>query len=166
MLLLIDFEKAFDSVNFQFIVTTLEIFGFGKEFIRWITIILGMKEGTNFQAVTVVNGNISKPFDVKQGCRQGDSISGYLFILVIEILALLLEKSKIRPHRTKNNIEHLMDIYANDLTMYLEYDGKSNWKNKDNVREVLSLMEKFYVWSGLKINLGKTYVTIFGRESR
>ena len=55
MLLLIDFEKAFDSVNFEFIVTTLEIFGFGEDFIKWITIILGMKEGTNFQAVTVVN---------------------------------------------------------------------------------------------------------------
>ena len=88
MLLLIDFIKAFDSVNFQFIVTTLEIFGFGEEFIRWITIILGMKEGTNFQAVTVVNGNISKPFDVKRGGRQGDLILGYLFILVIEILVL------------------------------------------------------------------------------
>ena len=29
MLMLIDFEKAFDSVSFKFIVTTLELFGFG-----------------------------------------------------------------------------------------------------------------------------------------
>ena len=29
---------------------------------------------------------------------------------------------------------------------------------------VLNLMERFYVWSGLKINVGKTYETIFGRE--
>ena len=65
MLLLVDFEKAFDSVNFQFIVTTLEIFGFGEVFIKWITIILGIKPGTNFQAVTVVNGNISAPFNIK-----------------------------------------------------------------------------------------------------
>ena len=79
MLLVVDFEKAFDSVNFQFIVTNLEIFGFGEVFIKWITIILGMKKGSNFQAVTVVNGNISAPFDIKRGCRQGDPISGYLF---------------------------------------------------------------------------------------
>ena len=87
------------------IVTTLEIFGFGEVFIKWITIILGIKPGTNFQAVTVVNGNISAPFNIKRGCRQGDPISGYLFILVIEILALMLAKSKLRPFRTKNKIE-------------------------------------------------------------
>ena len=65
MLLLVDFEKAFDSVYFQFIVTTLEIFGFGEVFIKWITIILGIKKDTSFQAVTVVNGNISAPFNIK-----------------------------------------------------------------------------------------------------
>ena len=80
VLMLIDFEKAFDSVSFKFIITTLELFGFGEVFVKWITIILGMKTGCHFQAVTVVNGNISKPFDVKRGCRQGDPISGYLFI--------------------------------------------------------------------------------------
>ena len=57
-----------------------------------------------------------------------------------------------------------MDIYADDLSIYLEYDRRSNWKNKENIREVLVLMERFFTWSGLKINLGKTYVTIFGRE--
>ena len=51
-----------------------------------------MNEGTNFKAVTVVNGNIWKPFEIRRGCRQGDPISGYLFILVMEILALLLKK--------------------------------------------------------------------------
>ena len=124
MLLLIGFEKAFDSINFEFIVTTLEIFRFVEEFIRWITIILGIKEGTNFQAVTVMNGYIFEPLDVKHGCRQGDPISGYLFFLLIELLALLLEKGKIRPYRTKMKIKHFLDIYADDLTVYLEFDGK------------------------------------------
>ena len=110
-------KKAFDSVRFQFIITTLNLFGFGENFIRWITIILGMNGGKCFQAVTVVNGNISKPFNVKRGCRQGDPISGYLFILVIEILALMLKKSKLRPYKTKNNVEHLVDIYADDLSI-------------------------------------------------
>ena len=49
------------------------------------------------------------------------------------------------------------------MTVYLEYDKKSNWRNKENIREALELIEIFYLWSGLKVNLGKTYVTIFGR---
>ena len=78
-----------------------------------------MKKGSNFQAVTVVNGNISAPFDIKRGCRQGDPISRYLFILVSEILALMMERGNIRPFRTKSKIEHLLDIYADDLMVYL-----------------------------------------------
>ena len=91
MLLMVDFEKAFDSVDFRFLVTSLELFGFGEYFITWIKIILGCEDGTQFNAVTVVNGNISKPFEIRRGCRQGDPISVYLFILVMEILALLLK---------------------------------------------------------------------------
>ena len=93
MLLMIDFEKAFDSVDFWFLVASLELFGDGEHFITWVKIILGCEEGTQFNAVTVVNGNISRPFEIKRGCRQGDPISGYLFILVMEVLALLLKKT-------------------------------------------------------------------------
>ena len=92
MMLMIDFEKAFDSVDFRFLVATLEMFGFGEYFVTWIKIILGCNEGTNFKVVTVVKGNISLPFNIERGCRQGDPISGYLFILVMEILALLFKK--------------------------------------------------------------------------
>ena len=73
-----------------------------------------MEEGKHFSAVTVTNGNISTPFKIQRGCRQGDPISGYLFILAIEILALLLKNSKIRPYTTKHGIRHLFDIYADD----------------------------------------------------
>ena len=78
----------------------------------------------------------------------------------------MLKKSKLRPYRTKHSLEHLMDIYADDLSIYLEYDGRRNWRNKENIGEVLAIMERFYEWSGLKINLGRTYVTIFGRDCK
>ena len=100
MMLIIDFEKAFDSVNFDFILTTLDIFNFGENFKEQIRILLGMNDDANFQAVPIVNGNISKRLNVARGCRQGDPISGYLFILAIEILALTLKKSKAKAYRT------------------------------------------------------------------
>ena len=78
MMLMINFKKAFNSVDFRFLVATLEMFGFGEYFVSWIKIILDCNEGTNFKAVTVVNRNISPTFDVKQGYRQGDPISGYI----------------------------------------------------------------------------------------
>ena len=93
-------------------------------------------------------------------------ISGYLFILVTEILALMMERGNIRPFRTKNKIEHLLDIYADDLTVCLEFDRRNNWRNRENVRRVLEVIEKFYSWSGLKINLGKTYVTFFWQRNQ
>ena len=99
--MLIDFEKAFDSVSFEFILATLDIFDFGENFKTWITIILGMEEGKKFNAVTIINVNISSPFEIQRGCRQGDPISGYLFILTIEILALLLKNSKIMAYKAK-----------------------------------------------------------------
>ena len=163
MMIFIDFEKAFDSVGFQLIEATLEMFGFGEYFINWIKIILGVKEGTNFKAVTVVNGNISAPFDVKRGCRQGDPILGYLFIMVMEILALLLKKNKLKPYKTKYGLKHFLDIYADDLSVYLDYNKGKESENKENVRNILQIIRNFQEWSGLKINLDKTYLAIFGK---
>ena len=78
--------------------------------------------------------NISTPFEIQRGCRQGDPISGYLFILTIEILALLLKNCNIKAYKTKNGVEHLFDTYADDLTIYLQshpYNGeKKSWKYK------------------------------------
>ena len=121
-----------------------------------------MEEGKKFNAVTVTNCNISTPFKIQQGYRQGDPISGYLFVLAIEILALLLKKRKIRPYTTKHGIRHLFVIYADDLTIYMSRNKSNSRKNQENVSKTSEVIEMFFVWSGLKVNRGKTYLTIFG----
>ena len=115
----------------------------------------------NFRAITVVNGNISTPFDIKRGCRQGDPILGYLFILVLEILGLMLAKEMIKLYRKANRINHLLDMYTDNLTIYMEYNKRRSWCNEDNVKRILDISNPIYACSGLKINLGKTYLTIF-----
>ena len=95
MTLLLDFQKAFDSVSFRFLELTLEVFGFGPNYRKWISILL-----KGFNSCTVGNGNISERFRIKRGCRQGDPISGYLFILCIEILSLALKNSRAKPYKT------------------------------------------------------------------
>ena len=79
----------------------------------------------------------------------------------------MLKNSRIRPYKTnKKGKTHLLDIYADDLMIYLESKRNSKAMNLRNVQEVLRIVEVFYKWSGLKFNGGKTYSTIFGESLR
>lgn len=83
LLLLIYFKKAFDSISFKFIESTLHYFGFGNNYKKWINILLN-----NFKACINHAGNILSLFNILRGCRQGDPIAAALFILSIEMLLL------------------------------------------------------------------------------
>ena len=61
----------------------------------WINILLGNSNNKGFNGVTIVNGHVSEQFPIQQGCRKGDPIFGYLFVLCIEVLVLLIKNSKI-----------------------------------------------------------------------
>ena len=115
LLLLIDFEKAFDSISHSFIIKSLHFFGFGFSFIKWINVILN-------DIFSCINhcGNISDRFKVGRSCRQGDPISPYLFIICVEILALKIRKDKTVRGFKLGNFEQKLDFYADDLTAYLD----------------------------------------------
>ena len=156
---LIDFEKAFDSVSFSMIDATLEMFGFRQYYRDWITILL-----KDFEACVNNSGNISTRFPVARGCRQGAFISGYLFILCIEVVSIALKSNdSIKPYKLLNADKHLQDQYADDLTLYLEW-SESHTQNANNVSVVLETLESFCLLSGLKVNRGKTMLTIFGNK--
>ena len=60
-------------------------------------------------------------FRLKRGCRQGDPISPYIFILCVEILGKMIRNSRIGK-------EFKLSQYANDTQMFL--DGTENSLNK------------------------------------
>ena len=70
LLLLIDFQKAFDSLSWKFLYNTLAFFGFDKQFIDWITLF-----NNDIIMHVLQSGHLSEGFRVGRGCRQGDPIS-------------------------------------------------------------------------------------------
>ena len=89
MLLIIDFEKAFDSVSWKYIYKVLKFFQFGPEFLRWVKIL-----NKNASLCVIQNGIFSQFFEIGRGCRQGDPASPYFFNLCVEILAHLMRQNK------------------------------------------------------------------------
>ena len=120
LLLCIDFEKAFDSVSWNFMMRVLNLFGFGVNICRWVSTFIN-----DIKSAVVVNGIVSPWFSVKRGCRQGDPISPYLFLLCAEILGSMIRENKIIKGIVINNEEHKISQFADDTQMLTEGDRNS-----------------------------------------
>ena len=97
-------KKAFDSLDHNFLTSTLEKYGFGKTFILWVKILLRDQESC------VVNGvTTTKYFPLGRGAHQGDPISSILFVFVLEISFLLV---KLKPEIERMTVftQHILTI--------------------------------------------------------
>lgn len=145
LILLIDFEKAFDSLSWNFVNRTLKYFNFGENIRKWVNIFY-----TDIQSCVINNGHCSERFNLERGVRQGDPLSPYLFILAAEILANSIINNDIKGINIDNS-EYLISQLADDTTLFLEH-------SEQNFRKCINLLERFEEISGLKINFSKTLV--------
>ena len=86
-LLALDFKKAFASVTWECIIETLELFGFGDNFLTWIKAIYNETE-----ACVTNNGYNTSWFYPTRGTRQGCCLSPFLFVIVAEVLAIIVRE--------------------------------------------------------------------------
>ena len=89
MLVTRDIQKMFDSVNPQFLILSLNRYGFRKMFIKWVKSLL------NNQELCIIDGEFTtKYFRLDKGTRQCDPTSAYLFTVVLEIVFNLIKQNK------------------------------------------------------------------------
>ena len=66
MLLFIDFEKAFDSLEWNFLFKSLEIFGFGPCLIRWVKTFY-----SNISSCNINNDICTEYYSIKEELERG-----------------------------------------------------------------------------------------------
>lgn len=139
----LDAEKEFDRVEFSYLFTVLEKFGFGSNVISWIRLLY-----TSPKASVITNKISSKLFSLSRGTHQGCPLSPLLFAIAIEPLSI---KFRTTPnifgiHRFES--EHKISLYADDLLLYIS-DPVSRIPNIVNIRN------DFGLFSGYKLSFSK-----------
>ncbi|GJW45433.1 putative RNA-directed DNA polymerase, eukaryota, reverse transcriptase zinc-binding domain protein [Tanacetum coccineum] len=149
MILKVDFEKAFDSLNWSFLFSILKQMGFSVKWRNWIHSCLN-----SAHASVLVNGSPTKEFKIERGLRQGDPLSPFLFILAVEALNVaLLEATNnnvfhgFHVGKEKVHISHLQ--FADDALIM----GEWFYSNAKNLSRILTC---FHLASGLKVNFNKS----------
>ena len=149
----LDFEKAFDSVNWYFMLSALQKFNFGDIFIKWIKILY------NKPSIRCKNnGWISESFRAERGIRQGCPVSALLFLLVAEIMAIQIRnESEIKGFKISGETFKLTH-YADDTTLLLS--------DLNSIENTINLISNFSQVSGLRLNISKCEGMWLGKEDR
>ena len=143
LILCLDFEKAFDSLDWNFMLKVFKKMNFGEKFIRWIQILY-----TKPCLIVKNNGWLSRKVDMHRGIRQGCPISALLFILATEVLSCNISNNKEIKGYKIGECEIKMVQHADDCTLAL--------RDESSVKEVINTVNCFTNVTGLKLNMSKS----------
>ncbi|KAL2235700.1 UNVERIFIED_CONTAM: hypothetical protein Sindi_1302200 [Sesamum indicum] len=149
----VDIRKAYNTVEWDFLLAVLQLFGFPLTFTRWI------EECVTTTSFSIgLNGNPHGFFTGARGLRQGDPLSPYLFVLVMEVLHLgflqLIEQDGQFKYHWKCEPAKLFQLgFADDLLLFSRADLAS-------INVLKMGLDRFAEWSGLRLNVQKSHVII------
>ncbi|KAM0826330.1 hypothetical protein ACQ4PT_068946 [Festuca glaucescens] len=146
VLIKLDITKAFDTVDWAFLLEVLAKLGFGH---RWITMICGLL-GTASTRV-VVNDIAGGLIYNRRGLRQGDPLSPLLFDTVMDVLHLMFERAAVDgllSELAPSGFRHRTSMYADDVVTLI-------CPTKVDLLACAYIVDDFGVASGLRTNLAK-----------
>lgn len=145
-MLLLDFEKTYDKVNWTLLRETMVTMGFHD---KWIGQVMSLYN--NASAAVIVNGEQSQTFQLQRSVRQGCPLAPYLFLLTVDVLGQMLQHPEcgVQGLRLPDNTSITNQMFADDTLLLL--DG-----NKENMDRALTVIHRFGVASGAKLNLHKS----------
>uniref|UniRef100_A0A803KCV2 Reverse transcriptase domain-containing protein n=1 Tax=Xenopus tropicalis TaxID=8364 RepID=A0A803KCV2_XENTR len=144
MLLSTDAEKAFDRVDWVFLKSTLAAINLGPRMQAWISTLY-----TSPTAKLRINGELSLPFHIRNGTRQGCPLSPLLFVLSLENFLSRIRNNPDISGIKIGNREHKIAAYADDLLFFLR-------NPRITLPNLLNELKNFALISNFKINLTKS----------
>ena len=150
LIIVVDYAKAFDTIEWPFIEYCLNLFGYGN----FITNAVKLLQKNSYSKIEQ-NGHFSDKIILSRGCRQGDPISPYLFVICAEVLSHVIRENKDIRGLMIGETELKLSTYADDTTLFLKED-------RDSMRCILDVLRWFNKISGLAINKEKTKVIKIG----
>lgn len=145
----LDAEKAFDSVNWNFLYLALERFGFSKDSVNCIKTIY-----QNPTARIKINGSLTEKIILKRGTRQGCGLSPLLFSMYIEPLAQAISQSKEIQGISIKGQMHTISLFADDIIVYLRNPNTC-------FPHLIELLNIYGRHSGYRVNVNKTQILSF-----
>jgi retron-type reverse transcriptase len=148
IILKLDFEKAFDTVEHSTIIQVMTHLGLPSRWIHWVELIL-----SSGSSAILLNGVPGKFFKCKRGVRQGDPLSPLLFVLAAELLQVLVNKAAAldllkRPIRQTSEDFPIVQ-YADDTLLLLQADARQ-------LVFLKALLHSFAESTGLHVNYRKS----------
>ena len=142
----LDAEKAFDRVEWGFLFSTLNKFGFRPSFLAWVKLLY-----MDPMASVWCNGILSSPFHLCRGTKQGCPLSPLIFAIALEPLAIAIRNNVNIKGAIAGHQEHKLFLYADDILLVS--------RNPQIAVPIIgSLIDNFSKISGYKINWTKSEV--------
>ena len=152
MIFSVDADKAFDKIQYPFMIKTLQKMGTEG---TYLNIVKTMYDKPT--ANIILNGEKLKAFPLRSGTKQVCPLSPLLFNTVLKVLTTAIRKEREIKGIQIGKEELKLSLFADDMLVYIE-------NPKDSIRKLLELISEFSKVAGCKINTQKSLAFLYTKN--